>query len=276
MPTNWLHRYALLVAACTALLFVDGPAVTGNQNRPLYSLGQTHLWAGPVICILIAGLAIWLLCSKQPAWLRWLAGAALGANIAEALLGMVDTDPLPPWVRICHSLLAQLLFSTTVALAVFTSAGRNQTPEPARHGSLLRILATATPVLLLSQVALGTAFRHGVLGMGPHVIWALVLLVFLGLTLAGILSLENSRVHPAGIVLTVVASAQMILGFALYTMQAIDADPAAMIMATTAHATTGALTLASAVVLAILVRRTIRGDANAARVSGPAVPSQNS
>jgi hypothetical protein len=63
----WLHRYADLVAVCTALLFINGPAVSGNEARPLYSLGQSHMWLGAAVTILIAGLAVPLDGDQYPA-----------------------------------------------------------------------------------------------------------------------------------------------------------------------------------------------------------------
>jgi len=261
----WLHRYAVLVAACTSLLFINGPAVTSNEARPLYTLGQSHVWLGVVVSILMAGLAVWLSRSKpfghkKEAWLRHLVWIALGVNIVQDLLGLV-TDPQPAAVRISHSLIGQLFFSMTAAIAVFTSGARNQSPKPVENGSLLRFLAAATLALVLLQVFLGAAFRHGVMGLLPHMLWALVVGLFLGLAMAAILRTELPELRPAGIALAVVASLQILLGFALFTMQAIDADPFTLIVATTAHAAVGALTLAAAVVMAIVVRRVIRVDA---------------
>ena len=252
----WLHRYAVLVAVCTAVLFINGPAVTSNEARPLYSLGRSHMWLGAAVSILIAGLAVWLSRSKEQTWLRRLAWIALSAIIVEVVLGL-PTDPQPPSVRISHSLLGQLLFSTTVAIAVFTSRNRNQAPQPVENGSLLRSLAVATFAMVLLQVILGAVFRHGVTGILPHMLWALVVGLFLGLATAVILRTEIPELRPPGIALAVLASLQILLGFTLFTMQAIDADPFALIVATTVHATVGALTLAAAVVMAILVRRVI-------------------
>ena len=56
MENPWLHRYTVLVAACTALLFINGPVVSTSEERPLYSLGQTHAWLGVAVTILMAGL----------------------------------------------------------------------------------------------------------------------------------------------------------------------------------------------------------------------------
>jgi len=246
---------------------MNGPAVTSNEARPLYSLGQSHVWLGAVVSILMAGLAVWLSRSKRETWLRNLAWIALAVNMVQDLLGL-QSDPQSAPVRIAHSLLGQFFFSTTVAIAVFTS-GRNQSSKPVENGSLLRFLATATLALVVFQVVLGVAFRHGVVGLLPHMLWALVVGLFLGLGMAVILRTELQELRPAGIALAVIAPLQILLGFALFTMQAVDADPSTLIVATTVHAAMGALTLAAAVVMAILVRRVIRVDSAQKIVVGP-------
>src|SRR6202795_1903687 len=173
MENPWLHRYTVLVAACTALLFINGPVVTTSEERPLYTLGQSHGWLGLVVTILIVGLVLWLSRVKQPAWLlrmarakqpAWLlrlAWAALGANIVQDLVAL-ETGPVPAPVRIAHTVFALLLFSTTVAIAVFTSGSWNQIPKPGPDGSRARSLATTAGALVLLQGILGAAFRHGV------------------------------------------------------------------------------------------------------------------
>lgn len=65
----WLQRGAFALAACTALLFISGPAVSSNDARPLYSLGQTHIWLGAAVTILTAVVAFWLRYLKEREWL---------------------------------------------------------------------------------------------------------------------------------------------------------------------------------------------------------------
>jgi len=76
MENPWLRGYAVLLATCTALLFFSGAAVSSNDARPLYSLGQTHIWLGAAVGILTAGLAFWLRRLKERKWL--LTAAVLG------------------------------------------------------------------------------------------------------------------------------------------------------------------------------------------------------
>jgi hypothetical protein len=258
MKNPWLHRYAVLVTVCTGLLFITGPVVTTNEDRPLYALGQTHAWLGALVTILMAGLVIWMLRTKEPAWLQRLVWAALAANIVEDLVAL-QSDPIPASVRFAHTLIGQLFFSATVVIAVFTSKKWNQGPKPVdkpvEDASRLRFLTSTTAVLVLLQVALGAAFRHGVLEGLPHILGALVVAVFLGPAMAVVFRTGDPALRSAGIALTMAACVQILLGFALLTMEAFDdIDPVVVIVATTAHVALGACTLAAAVVTAILVR----------------------
>ena len=259
MENPWLHRYAVLVTVCTALLFITGPVVTTNDQRPLYSLGQTHAWLGALATILMACLVIWMWRLKKPAWLRWLVWAALGANIVQDLIAL-QSDPIPAPVRLAHTLIGQLFFSTTVVIAVLTSKNWNQSTKPVdkpvENASRLRFLTSTTAALVLLQVSLGAAFRHGVIEGLPHILGALVVAVFLGPAMAVVFRTGDPALRSAGIALTMAACLQILLGFTLLTMEAFDdIDPVAVIVATTAHVALGACTLAAAVVTAILVRR---------------------
>src|SRR6266849_5043298 len=109
MENPWVHRYAVLVTVCTALLFITGPVVTTNDQRPLYSLGQTHAWLGAAVTILVAGLVIWMSRMKDSAWLRQLVWAALGANVVQDLMAL-QPDPIPAPVKIAHALIGQVFF----------------------------------------------------------------------------------------------------------------------------------------------------------------------
>lgn len=262
MKNAWLHRYAVLVAACSALLFITGPVVTTKDQRTLYSLVQTHARLGALVAILMAGLVIWIWRLKEQAWLQRLVWAALGANIVQDLVAL-ESDPIPAPVKLAHALVGELFFSAVVVVAVFTSKNWSQdakAPEkPVENARRLRFLTTATALLVLLQVTLGAAYRHHVIEGLPHILGALVVAVFLCLAMAAVFRTEHARLRSAGIALTMAASMQILLGFALLTMESFDdINPLVVIVATIAHLVLGALTLAAAVVIATLVRE--RGD----------------
>jgi len=161
-------------------------------------------------------------------------------------------------VRIAHTLIGQLFFSMTVVIAVFTSKKWNQSPTPVVQpveNSRLRFLTSTIAALVLLQVTLGAALRHGVIEALPHILGALVVAVFLGPSMAVVFRTDHQTLRSAAIGLTMAACLQILLGFALLTMKSFDEiDPVAVIVATIAHVALGACTLAAAIVTAILAR----------------------
>jgi cytochrome c oxidase assembly protein subunit 15 len=286
MKTSWLHRYAILVAVCTLLLVVAGASVTSKEaglsvpDWPL-SYGQVipdmtggvlfetgHRDIAGVVGILTIILAIWIQrVEKRPsgrAWMRRLGWMALSLVVAQALLGGATVLMLqPPPVSIAHACLAQLFFSVTVAIAVFTSRKWQEGPEPVEDYGWpsLRSLAILTPVLILVQIALGAGFRHRAFGLLPHVIGAM--LVPLAILLIGIFVLQQFPKHkslrPAAVALLSITGVQVFLGILAYVARMNAAEyPLAMVLTTVVHVATGGLTLAASVVLAIQIRRNVR------------------
>ncbi|MGA3187190.1 MAG: COX15/CtaA family protein, partial [Bryobacteraceae bacterium] len=181
MERFWLHRYAVLLAVCTLFLVVAGASVTSKEaglsvpDWPL-SYGQVmpqmtggvffehgHRMVATAVGFMTIILAIWLALVETRSWMKKLGFAALAAVIVQGLLGGLTVKlMLPPAVSISHACLAQLFFSTTVAIALFTSKNWLQGPEIVEdHGwPSLRSLAIVTPAMVLIQIALGAAFRH--------------------------------------------------------------------------------------------------------------------
>src|ERR1700756_4028742 len=136
-----LHRYALFTACCTFLLLVAGALVTSNDaglSIPDWPLAYgslhppmvggiryefSHRVMATCVGLLTIGLAAWLSRAEKRNWMRWLGWAALGGGIAQGILGgFPGRRDQPPPVSAAHATLAQLFFSTVVAIAVFTSS----------------------------------------------------------------------------------------------------------------------------------------------------------
>jgi len=261
--SQWLHRYALLIAAAGLVCIVTGAAFTTNEERPLYSLGQSHLMVGMAAGILTVGLVIWLLQTERRLWMRRLAWIALAIVIVETLLGFI-TVPQPPAVRFAHASLAQLFFATATAIAVFTSSAGVRVPIIAGGRPSLRILAMITAAIVLGQAALGVAFRHGIIDVIPHVLGALVVAIFVAaLAMVLLYRPENEPLRPAGVTLLIITAAQFFIGLALFSMGlAPDIDPEAVIVVTMVHAAVGALTLGATVVAVVLILRRVPASVN--------------
>jgi len=180
-----LHRFARFVAACTVLLILAGSLVTSHDaglSVPDWptSYGWNMFTFPPSMWVanifyehghrLIASsvgfltiiLAVWLWIAEPRRWLRWLGVAALGAVIAQGLLGgLTVIFFLPPAVSTAHAGLAEIFFCITVAIALFTSPGWKATSaDAAVDDATLRAVAAATTIAIYVQILIGATMRH--------------------------------------------------------------------------------------------------------------------
>src|SRR3954465_12981875 len=143
-----LHRFAVLLAVTTLFLVIAGASVTSNQaglsvpDWPL-SYGKVmpemkggvfyehgHRMIASLVGFLTVILAIWLWRADDRRWIRNLGLGALAAVIVQGVLGgMTVKFMLPKPVSISHACLAQMFFSATVAIAIFTSSSWKRGPE---------------------------------------------------------------------------------------------------------------------------------------------------
>lgn len=297
-PNDWLHRYCLLLAACTLFLVVAGASVTSNEaglsvpDWPL-SYGKVmpemeggvfyehgHRMVATTVGFLTIILAVWLWRADSRPWMKRLGWAALGAVIVQGVLGgMTVIFLLPKPVSISHACIAQLFFSTTVAIALFTSPQWKRGPEyvdatgwPARPGAVMWI-----PLAVLAQLALGAAFRHKALDLVPHAIGAAaVTAVIVYSTVFLLMHYPRHRaIRGTAGGLLAITLAQVFLGVGAYMSRVATADypqpMPVMVWFTVAHVAVGALTMAVSVILAIQIHRHVRRPLHEAPVHGLAV-----
>jgi len=184
-----LHKFARLVVASTVLLILAGSLVTSHEaglSVPDWptSYGWNmftfppRMWVANIFYEhghrLIAStvgfftiiLATWLWMKDSRAWLRWFGVAALGAVVAQGLLGgLTVLFFLPPAVSTAHAALAEIFFCMTVAIALFTSPGwmrgyDDTVASDADVSPTLRRLATTTTILIYAQILIGATMRH--------------------------------------------------------------------------------------------------------------------
>jgi cytochrome c oxidase assembly protein subunit 15 len=201
-----LHRFSKVVVASTVLLILAGSLVTSHDAglsvpdwptsygwnmftfppsmwvaNIFYEHG--HRLIASTVGFLTIILAIWLWLADPRPWLRWFGVAALGAVIAQGVLGgLTVLFFLPAPVSTAHAGLAEVFFCMTVAIALFTSPGWIEgygTAKAAPYDAArdidevtLRRLATATTVLIFVQILVGAAMRHTGAGLAiPDFPW---------------------------------------------------------------------------------------------------------
>jgi heme a synthase len=197
---SMLHRFSRLVVACTVVLILAGSLVTSHDAglsvpdwptsygwnmftfppsmwvaNIFYEHG--HRLIASTVGFLTIILAVWLWLADPRGWLRWFGIAALGAVIAQGILGGITVlFFLPDAVSTAHAGLAEIFFCMTVAIALFTSPRwiAEAPPGDARavDDARLRRLATATTVLIYSQILIGATMRHTGAGLAiPDFPW---------------------------------------------------------------------------------------------------------
>lgn len=282
MERFWLHRYAIVLAVCTLFLVVAGASVTSKEaglsvpDWPL-SYGQVmpqmtggvffehgHRMVATAVGFMTIILAVWIARVETRNWMKKLGFIALAAVIVQGLLGGLTVKlMLPPAVSVSHACLAQLFFSLTVAIALFTSKSWLQGPEIVEDNGWpsLRSLAILTPILVLTQIALGASFRHRAITVLPHVLFSgVVLIATLFLATFVMHQFPNHEaLHKSAKAMLMIVFFQVMLGVLAYyeRMEALQ-HPLGMVLSTVAHVAVGGLTLASSVILSIQILRNVR------------------
>jgi heme a synthase len=190
-----LYKYSRFVVACTILLILAGSFVTSTDsglsvpdwpttygwNMFTFPLSKMvggifyehgHRLIATAVGMLTIGLAAWLWLADSRRWMRWLGVAALGAIVAQGVLGgLTVLFFLPPAVSTAHAGLAEIFFCMTVAIAVFTSPSWKATADPVDDGRL-RVIATLTTALIYVQILIGAVMRHTGAGLAiPDFPW---------------------------------------------------------------------------------------------------------
>jgi cytochrome c oxidase assembly protein subunit 15 len=287
--TNALHRYAVFTACATLLLLVAGALVTSNDaglSIPDWPLAYgsltppmvggiryefTHRVIATCVGLLTIGLAGWLWRVEKRPWMRWLGLAALGGVLAQGILGGLTVRMVqPPPVSAAHATLAQLFFSTAMAIAVFTGNWwqSNVPMLEDRQSPRLRSLTVWTAVAVFLQLILGAALRHKAFGIVPHLVGA-VIVTGLVVTTASALKGRFPSVPPlrsCARALHILIGLQLLLGAGAWWSRRYSAQfpqpVPVMVTLTVMHTVTGALVLAATVVTTLLVYRMIRAQAS--------------
>ena len=120
---------------------------------------HSHRVIASIVGFLITVLAIWMWRAEPRTWVRRLGYVALAAVVVQGILGGITVLWfLPDVISIAHAGLAQLVFCVTVAIALVTS------PSWRRGGAVddrtLQQVALVTTVVIYLQIIVGATMRH--------------------------------------------------------------------------------------------------------------------
>ena len=269
-----LYRYVVVLLIIVLGAIASGAVITSNQNaqgqRQFAANGVSsgtatynivHNSLSIVGSVLILGLAVLLTSTKADHRLRGLGWVSFGVLALCGALGWVSA-PISAWNSFFHACLAHASFAGISAIAVLTSSGWDRGPEPVadRGWTAVRPLATATPPAVFIQIILGALYRHQLIGVMAHIAGALVV-VLLAL-ICSVIVLQHFPEHrplrraASFVIFSVVA--QVCLGIAAFIMPLLgSSDNLTLVIVTTAHVLVGAVTLASSIAMALVVRRNI-------------------
>lgn len=281
-----LYRFAILTCLSIVLLLIAGGLVTSNDagdsvpDWPLayHHLIPPHLIGGirfeyghrvvaGLVSILTLILAVWILAKDKRRFAWKLGWTAFGLVIAQAVLGGIRVlDGYPAITATAHAILAQIFFLTVVGLTVYLSPWwqrdleiREDTSSPG-----VRSLTAWTTAVIFVQLILGACFRHGALGIMPHVIGAVAVTVMV-IWAGRAVKKRFGKVRELRVGVALLHSffgVQILLGGAAYwaVLDAADAAQPTFTYAsiTVAHVLFGALLFASSLLLTLMCFRVIR------------------
>lgn len=179
-----------------------------------------------------------------------------------------------------HATMGQVLLAGTAGVVIATAPSWKGAPEHVGDYGWpsLRSLGALLPFLVLTQVALGAAYRQRVMGLMPHIVGAIFVSLIILIVCA--FTLQQCPTHKilraAAQTLMVFTFTQVFLGISAFTVRMMPNATAAPVLAFTGgHVTVGALTLAASVVLSMQIRRNMLPK-SVARTPAPAPSSQSS
>lgn len=280
-----LHGYAVFLACCTLVLLVAGALVTSNDaalSVPDWPLSygsltppmvggiryeHSHRVIAATVGLLTIVLAAFFWFREKRRWVRWLTLAALGAVVAQGILGgLTVLLNLHYGIPIAHACLAQIFFGTIVSLALFTSRWwQSDLPYLDDSGSpSIHSLALWNAAVIFLQVVFGAGFRHKNIPIWPHLVGAAAVTVMVSWTAAALRRRFRGEgaITVARILMHSLFGLQFMLGIAAWWSRITTADAPqpmpVMVLFTVVHTVVGALTFASSIILVLVCFRRVR------------------
>jgi heme a synthase len=257
-----------------------------------------HRLIASAVGFLTVILALWIWRAEPRRWVRTLGFAALGAVILQGVLGGITVlFFLPTAISTAHAGLAQIFFCLTVTIAMVTSPRWNSRPAAGWVDDRdLRRVATATTAIIYAQILIGATMRHANAGLAipdfPLVFGGLVPPFWTpqiavhyahrvgALIVAGAIAATSAHVwfhHRDRTELRRPATAMALLVLVQISLGGLIVLTKKDVAINTAHVVSGALVLATSLVLTLRSHRSRFGDGAVARARVPAgiAPSLN-
>ena len=240
---------------------------------------HSHRLAASAVGLLTIALTLVLWLGERRSWLRWLGVAALLLVILQGVIGGLRVVWIENALAIVHAAFAQLFFALTVSLAIFTSAewdrGSSEASNPPfipllqrgkegdfalfDGGRLARLCAITTGLIYL-QAVFGAVLRHTGERLDAHLFLAALVMLHVVFILLRVMKFhaEHPKIARPARLLGGLLLFQFVLGLASYfgkftTM--LGLTPETLVILTTTHLVTGALMLATSLLLTLRAYR---------------------
>ena len=299
---RWRHRFSIVTVLFTVILLSWGAVVTSieaglavpdwpttfNSIDPINPIPRW--WAIPSILAehghrlmgMIVGastlvLAIWTFGAESRNWVKVTAGLALFLVIVQGVLGGLRVVWVSLDLAVVHACVAQLFFSTLVGLTFFTSSSwlrSNGILDEGEETSLFRKITVVTAIGIYIQIILGALLRHPGAGSNlilvtTHLLGAffVIALVFITVKWAKKVSSGATLIPRLAHVLAFALTFQFVLGLLAYWLITVDDASGRGVFPTiisTLHLITGALLLASCVLIVLISARSYKPTQQAA------------
>jgi heme a synthase len=205
-------------------------------------------------------LAFWL--RERRHWLRWLGVAALLLVILQGVIGGLRVVLLENTLAIVHAAFAQAFFALTVSLAIFTSAEWSIEPrdKPITDGRRLGRLCAVTTGLIYVQAVFGAVLRHTGERVDAHLFFAALVALHVIFVLVRIMKFHTDllKLTRPACFLGALLFLQLMLGIGSYFgkfTSMLGLSMGALVILTTTHLVTGALMLATSLLLTLRAYR---------------------
>ena len=281
----WPHRLAVVLASATLpLLFIGGVVTskgaglavpdwptTFGYNMFLYPWSQmvgdifyehSHRLVGSAVGLLTVALALVLWLRERRSWLRWLGVAALLLVILQGVIGGLRVVLLQNALAMVHAALAQAFFALTVSLAIFTSAEWYGEPKdtPILDGGRLARLCAVTTGLIYVQSVFGAVLRHTGERLDAHLFLAALVMLHVIFILFRVMKscADRPKMTRPARMLGGLLLFQFVLGLVSYFgrfTSMLGLAPETVVILTTTHLVTGALMLATSLLLTLRAYR---------------------